>query len=241
MAPAIHRLNRTQNQSLSFRQTAEERAFPYPNAANPYPNAIDPPEGWDQTREWLNRRTLRTYQVPVGVDPGFQFNVGMVDRSPNVGELLVGRIDAADPDLARAAIGEPWKAQAFRLHAAGKWEGDWPVAVVEERLMLGLRREMGARSRTVRLSGETAQKQAERHPDLSAEDYARVQRILDRGELFREGERKVMDYLVEDGRPWRAVVKVTEDGSQVFLETLHKARNRNLRSGRRRYSSIERD
>jgi hypothetical protein len=39
-----------------------------------------PPEGWDRTRDWLNKRTGRVHQVPAGIGPGFQFNAGLVDR-----------------------------------------------------------------------------------------------------------------------------------------------------------------
>jgi len=35
-----------------------------------------PPEGWDKTRAWENRRTQKVRQVPVGIDPGFDRNVG---------------------------------------------------------------------------------------------------------------------------------------------------------------------
>ena len=33
-----------------------------------------------QTRSWLNKRTGETVDVPFGIDPGFQHNVGTVDR-----------------------------------------------------------------------------------------------------------------------------------------------------------------
>lgn len=79
-----------------------------------------PPEDWNQTREWINPWTGDTHRVPVGIDPRFQFNVGMVDRSPGVGQFLIQRINAADLGLARVATSEPWRAQAFRLHAERK-------------------------------------------------------------------------------------------------------------------------
>lgn len=38
-----------------------------------------PPPGSMDTFPWTNRRTCRTVQVPRGIDPGFQHNVGLVD------------------------------------------------------------------------------------------------------------------------------------------------------------------
>lgn len=36
--------------------------------------------GWSRTRPWLNRRNGRTETVPVGIDPGFAYNVGQARR-----------------------------------------------------------------------------------------------------------------------------------------------------------------
>ncbi len=39
-----------------------------------------PPAGYTKTRPWLNKRTGQTVQVPLGIDPGFGHNVGLIDR-----------------------------------------------------------------------------------------------------------------------------------------------------------------
>lgn len=36
---------------------------------------------WNRTRPWLNRRTGRTETVPIGIDPGFAYNVGQARRA----------------------------------------------------------------------------------------------------------------------------------------------------------------
>ena len=104
-----------------------------------------------------------------------------------------------------------------------------------------VREAIGGASRTVRLSAWTAAKQARRHPDLAPGDYARAGRILDTGEMFMEGTDRAMGFLEEDGRPWRAVVKATADGSETYLVTLHKARPYDLRAARRRLKRIDRE
>ena len=37
----------------------------------------EPPAGWDRTRRWVNKRTGQVRQVPQGIDPGFDNNVGL--------------------------------------------------------------------------------------------------------------------------------------------------------------------
>ena len=40
-----------------------------------------PPPGSGKTRPWTNKRTGETVQVPAGIDPGFQHNVGLLGRA----------------------------------------------------------------------------------------------------------------------------------------------------------------
>ena len=100
---------------------------------------------------------------------------------------------------------------------------------------------IGGKSKTVRLSGETAAKQTVNHHDLKPEDYARVQRIFDEGEMFAVGEHHAIAFLEEDDRLWRVVVKTTRDGSEAFLATFHKAQPHNLDAARQRMKRIKRE
>lgn len=113
----------------------------------------------------------------------------------------------------------------------------WPIASAPDHVLDAI----GARSSTVRLSPWTARKQRRRHPDLQPNDYARVQRILDRGEAFLQDKGRVMIYLEDDGRLWRAVVKTTKDRSETYLVTLHKAQPRDLDTARRTWKRVNRE
>ena len=194
--------------------------------------AAAPPAGWDETRAWRDRRRGRTVQVPAGIDPGFAHNVGLVDRAGGVGDLLAAKMDVAPGDLARAAVGAPWRTEAFRRHLSGTVEEVWPVATFGGELLGRMADAFGARSRTVRFSGASAAKQAERHPDIEPGDYERIQRIVDRGELFTEEGGYLVGFLRDDDRLWRAVVKITEDGAETYLTSFHPARERNLARAR---------
>lgn len=111
---------------------------------------------------------------------------------------------------------------------------------------------IGARSRTVRFSGETAAKQRgtritsdgrriRGHPDVQPQDYALVQRILDEGEVFASAPRRAMGFLEVDGKLWRAVVKASRDRSKTSLATLRRAQPDDLDRARRRLKGIDRD
>ena len=146
----------------------------------------------------------------------------------------------AGGDRARAAVGEPWWTPAFQQFlmesARSSVTTDFPVAA----LHTAIADSIGARSRIVRLSGETAAKQAARHPDVAPGDYANVQRILDGGELFRGRDRRLTGFAEAEERLWRVVVKATRDSSKTYVVSLHRANAHNLRSAQRRLERIAR-
>ena len=63
---------------------------------------------------------------------------------------------------------------------------------------------------------------------------------MDRAEPFRIDDAHAAAFREIDGRLWRAIAKVTEDGSETDVSTLHWVRSRDLRATRRNLESIER-
>ena len=64
------------------------------------------PPGSERTRPWTNRRTGEAIQVPVGIDPGFNHNVGLLSPAAPMApaaQALKSSIAAAPPALAQAA------------------------------------------------------------------------------------------------------------------------------------------
>lgn len=62
------------------------------------PRAVRRPARW--TRPWTNRRTGEVRQVPVGIDPGFDRNVGLVDPVARARSMLREKAAAAVPAVA---------------------------------------------------------------------------------------------------------------------------------------------
>jgi SPP1 gp7 family putative phage head morphogenesis protein len=61
-----------------------------------------PPD--DQTREWVNKRTGEVMDVPVGVDPGFDYNPGVsAARKQGLQKIVADKLAAVPAELAQAA------------------------------------------------------------------------------------------------------------------------------------------
>lgn len=81
-------------------------------------------------------------------------------------------------------------------------------------------RPAGAATSIVLLSSDTADKQAKRHPEVSAETYRMLPEIVEKSERVVAG--KVTHYVAQLGAHWwHLVVRVTKLGDAVYLSTLH--------------------
>jgi len=163
-------------------------------------------------------RPVTGYKVPQSgyvafTDPGFSANPGASWLGGALDEL-VRKLDAAPPDLARAAVDAMTRGPVL-----GQWlakpVGNFPLAVlpVED---AGL---IGARAQVARLSPQTAGKQAAKHPELGPEDYRLVQEAVDHGERVRESAQK-LDYVLDRPGGVLVVVKATVAGEEVYVQSL---------------------
>ena len=66
---------------------------------------------------WTNKRTGETHQVPVGIDPGFDHNVGLLGRAETAQRMLEDKIAAAAPDIAAVARRDMLAAAHFIAHS----------------------------------------------------------------------------------------------------------------------------
>ena len=60
------------------------------------------PEPTLATRPWVNRRTGEIMEVPLGIDPGFDHNAGLVDLLAEARERLDAKLASAPSGVARA-------------------------------------------------------------------------------------------------------------------------------------------
>jgi len=157
------------------------------------PDAVEEPESFGR-RAFVNKRTGEVRNVPVGVDPAWAGNPGMV-RQRAAADFLVGKIDAMTPEMRRIAvedINDSWLARMIKAgeirfdpklsEAANLQRGQIaaPVAVAPE----DQQQQLDLNSSVVRLSVTDAARIG-----ATPEQYDAVQAALDAGRWRREGDR----------------------------------------------------
>ena len=56
------------------------------------------PAGWSRTREWTNKRTEKTLNVPIGIDPGWGHNTGILRSQVKLNRLNMRLDELAGPE-----------------------------------------------------------------------------------------------------------------------------------------------
>jgi hypothetical protein len=180
-----------------------------------------------EMRAWRNRRTGETEMVPVGIDPGWQHNPGVM-RDRTLSRNLAGALDRMPEEARRRAVQDLARHPLTEYVISGRASRDnhAPIAVLPQ----ALQQAIGAKTSIVRASGEIGAKSMRRgksgrphHPEATFETYRLVQQAIDAGRIIQEGDRKLLvDRAVEDGLWWRASLTATKDGTEVFLSTWYK-------------------
>lgn len=114
--------------------------------------------------------------------------------------------------------------KVFHEFASGKGEGREPVARIDKTTANVL----GTHASVVHLSSETVAKQLREHPDVKPSDYKRVQSMLDHGEMRRDKEHHIGLLHDQHGRTWYAVLKTTQSGKAVFLQSLRRTKGSDI-------------
>lgn len=165
----------------------------------------------------VNERTGEQQIVPQGIDPGWQRNPGKLRRQ-TMDAMLSGKLAAASEEVRRVAlrdIATSWRAQ--RVLAAGA-PGIVPVAALPQ----DMADRLGADTTMIGISRETADKQLRAHPEVLASDYAELADLLLNGRVVEQGK----NHLAFVGRgdlPWIAIVKRTQAGHELFLQSFYRA------------------
>lgn len=181
---------------------------------------------------YLNNRTGETREIPRGIDPGWESNPGKL-RQTNLARHLAGQLDAAPEELQRVATKDVIASEQFRRIVSRQVEGVAPVAVIPEQTSARL----GASTRTVLFSDYTAEKGGRDHPDIAPEDYLFVQRLIDEGHATADRSGHVVYTGTIDGKAWKAAIKATADGRELYLSSMHRLKDKGGAAIRRRETS----
>lgn len=180
----------------------------------------------------------RPLRVPAGIEPGFGYNPGTAHLRAIAGKTIasVDAAVAAGLDLpARRVVEEIVADPAFAQFRALP-DQPFPVQV----LMADEAAAIGARARMVMLSRTTTQKQDARHPELAQAEYQKLPAILASPDLIeQQSAGRTAFYRFIDDRWYRAAVKVTASGDEIWLLHLQRVREDEMRRLRRRRVMLE--
>ncbi len=153
--------------------------------------------------------------IPKGIDFGWDYAPGQ-SNAPLL-RSVIAKQDKADWHLARDHVAKMVGADLFARFFNGKMDGEFPIAVLSptEKDLLG------AESQTVLLSRESIDDHIKSHPEITVADYRLVQQIIDQGEIYQQGEARLI-YIQVGEVTYRAVLKRTADGLKNYFLTLFK-------------------
>ncbi|WP_167398534.1 tudor domain-containing protein [Blastomonas natatoria] len=175
--------------------------------------------------------------VPKGIDPGFSYNPGTEHLRAIADKALESVEDAAQAGLTNAAqqtIREIVADPAFDQFAALP-DQPFPIAA----LTADQAAAVGATARTVRFSPQTLEKQKRHHAELTIADYRLLPEIISNpAHALREDDRRVRLLWESDGQWWRATVKATEQGDELYVLSMHRLRIDDVSSLVSRFAAI---
>lgn len=166
-----------------------------------------------QTRKWVNKRTGEIHDVPVGIDPGFTYNVGEAAMRPPVDPAKY-RMPAVGHQSARLSVQQP----QFDKFLEGESDGTFPVGYVDDSLADAI----GATVRRVDLSRETVIKQLANHPELTTDEYRLIPDMMAFGRVVQDGKRTLALHH-QAGELYYAAMKATQSGQAMFVMSFRRA------------------
>lgn len=191
----------------------------------------DRPPDTGITRTWTNPRTGEVRRVPLGIDPGWDYNPGAAGLD-HARQLLAEKLDAVaggDVSIAQAAVRDLVDGEDFE-----RWieepSGAYPVMVVPEVARQALR----ARPRVAVLSAESLQKNRRNHPDLSIEDYRYLPLAGEQPRLIIQDSKTSVVIVSRAGKLHWTVLKATRTGLGMFVTSVRRTGPADVAALRRR-------
>jgi hypothetical protein len=176
-------------------------------------------------REVFNKRTGEIKTIPSGIDVGWESNAGRT-RHRQLQQMLNGKLDGADPVIARVAARDMATSWRMRRIHDGSAKGSVPVAMLPRELV----EKMGTKTRVVQFSDQTSAKGRTKHPEATADAFAAIDGMLRDGAIYQRGDSNALAFTqLRDDGTWVAVVKRTQDASELFLTTYYRASARYVR------------
>lgn len=144
----------------------------------------------------------------ISPDPGWSYNPGKSTWIPSLNDHPY--------DLARSFIADFLSGPLFKKFWDGRLQGNFPVAVIKESIMKAI----NSLGQVVLLSSETLSQNKARYPEITLDDYAKLQDIIDNPDLITKEQDKYLIFLKLGDYFYHAVIKRTENGKELYLMSL---------------------
>ncbi len=177
-------------------------------------------------RSWENTATGEIKQIPAGIAPGFDYNVGVANLRVKAREQVAEKLKKINPGIAATAVNSLVKSNDFNDFFHNP-QGYFAVGVVDERVKQALKTETSLCC----LSDETLLKNRSRHPDLQLNDYQSMNEVLQNYDILVQDTANsvVAVKKIADKNYWLAV-KVTRNKNEIFTTTYHLTRDNQIAS-----------
>lgn len=154
--------------------------------------------------------------LPKGVQYGWHYAPGKLSTETAL-HARQNRLETLDSDIARLNVAALVNHDVFARFFSSQIKGEFPVAVLSaiDRAVLS------AESQLVLLSQESLAAHIIKHPEITLADYRQIQTILDKGEVYKQGDTRLV-YIALHGVIYRAALKRTTDGKKNYFLTLFK-------------------
>lgn len=167
----------------------------------------------DGTYEHVDNITGEVVNVPNGVQPGWDYAPGQTATERAIAARLE-RLGSVEATIARQNVAQLVEAPLFNRVMNGEVGGEFPVSVVPT----AERQVFDAESPVVLLS--QAARQA--NPEISANDYRRIQEVLDGGDVYQQADLSRLVYLIVNGVTYRAELRREAEAGSYYV-TLFKS------------------
>lgn len=174
------------------------------------------PEGWKN----IDPKT----GTMKGIDSGWDYNVGKAGAEKGY-DALTRKFESLPVGIAREWMQSFLASPTFQRFYDQKIDVNFPVAVLDPKDKVIL----GANTQTVWFSPVSLSEHLEKHPDITIEDYRKIQQILENGEVYQQENNRLV-YLNLDGKLYRAAVKTTKDKAENFFLTLFETTEERLKN-----------
>ncbi len=167
----------------------------------------------DGTYNFTDRNGV-VHTIPKGIDYGFDYAMGQSNAVKTLA-IQQNKLENLPFQLAKSNVNDLLASPIFKQFFNGQLAGEFPVAVLNAADMKAI----DATAPTVMLSQESLAAHLKKHPEVGLEDYLKIPTILEQGEVYKQGEQRLIYLMLGDVR-YRAALKRTQDGGKNYFLTL---------------------